>query len=219
MRIAQAMLTAALACPALFGQLIQPVQGGGYISAPGRFVVAAPSGRPLLVQGPNGVDFEAGESFDTWHKTVTIFADAQEELYALDDLTFDGIEMDAHPYKLKGIYPAYIYGFFKRGCAVQPLPGHENDSEYRKTCSAIRYARYFVEVDTRRNTVKTLQQDYFSGDGTVAPVAFAGPPNAVLELSGSVSPKFCSGVKRLNQPVETAFVVEVRKYPNFDWSH
>jgi hypothetical protein len=163
-----------------------------------------PLGRPSLVRGE-------GENGGNWYSPISVYSDADVELFVPENLTIGGVYWDGPSYKKDGTYKAYIYSLYKtdRDCRAHRIPaGHEKDVKWLQACEELRYSRRFVQVDTRKKTITVRQVILMESDGFPHP-ELIHYTDATIPLDGTVNPTLFQAVTRVTEMLER----ELRRHP------
>jgi hypothetical protein len=128
---------------------------------PGTLVVAGPFGRPVAVADEIG------------HMSIpiSIYSDSDLEIFVPDITSPGWIYWFAGGFRQTGVYEVYLYTYFKNNhwCMenVARATGRPKDPAVIEACSALRYRRRRIKVDTRKKTVQILQDYSMERDGAL----------------------------------------------------
>lgn len=168
--------------PALYASLLLLACICASAQEPGTLVVAGPFGRPVAVADEVG------------HMSIpiSIYSDPDLEIFVPDITSQGWIYWFAAGFRQTGIYEVYLYTYFKNNhwCMenVEPATGHPKDPAVIEGCTALRYRRRRIKVDTRKKTVQVLQDYSMEQDGaprTRENSWVSREPHALKEIAGS----------------------------------
>jgi hypothetical protein len=123
----------------------------------------APFGRPIAVM----------DDGDNWSIPISLYSDSDVELFVPDITTEGWISWHVKQFRETGKYGVYVYAFYKNDqlCRRERIPAeHKTDPKWLQSCSALRYQRKLVEVDTRKNTVRVYSVLVMQKDAVANPM-------------------------------------------------
>lgn len=135
----------------------------------------APFGRPIAVM----------DDGDNWSIPISLYSDSDVEIFVPDITTEGWISWHVKRFRETGKYGVYVYAFYKNDelCRRERIPAeHKTDPKWLQSCSALRYQRKLVEVDTRKNAVRVYSVLVMQKDAVANPMN-QKVLNAVLPLA------------------------------------
>ncbi|MGB9237043.1 MAG: hypothetical protein WCC04_21755 [Terriglobales bacterium] len=123
----------------------------------------APFGRPIAVM----------DEADNWSIPISLYSDSEVEMFVPDITTEGWIAWHIKQFRETGKYGVYVYTFFKNDqfCRRERIPAEDKtDPKWLEGCSALRYQRKLLEVDTRKNTVRVYSVLVMQKDAVANPM-------------------------------------------------
>jgi hypothetical protein len=123
----------------------------------------APFGRPIAVM----------DEGDNWSIPISLYSDSDVEIFVPDITTEGWISWHVKQFRETGKYGVYVYSFYKNDqlCRRERIPTeHKTDPKWLQSCSALRYQRKLVELDTRKNTVRVYSVLVMQKDAVANPI-------------------------------------------------
>lgn len=123
----------------------------------------APFGRPIAVM----------DDGDNWSIPISLYSDPDVEIFVPDITTEGWISWHVKQFRETGKYGVFVYAFYKNDelCRRERIPAeHKTDPKWLEGCSALRYQRKLVEVDTRKDTVRVYSALAMQKDAIANPM-------------------------------------------------
>jgi hypothetical protein len=122
----------------------------------------APFGRPIAVM----------DEGDNWPIPISLYSDSDVEIFVPDITTEGWISWHVKQFRETGKYGVYVYAFYKNDqlCRRRIPAEHKTDPKWLQSCSALRYQRKLVEVDTRKSTVRVYSVLVMQKDAVANPM-------------------------------------------------
>jgi len=112
---------------------------------------------------------------DNWSIPISLYSDSDVEIFVPDITTEGWIYWHVKQFREAGTYSVYVYAFYKNDelCRRERIPAeHKTDPKWLESCSALRYQRKLVEVDTRKNTARVSSVLVMKKDAVANPMDY-----------------------------------------------
>lgn len=145
----------------------------------GEMIIAGPFGRPIALLDKQGV----------WSAPISIYSDDDLETFIPDITTPGWVYWWGPHFQRTGEYLVDIYTYYKNDhwCLTHLVPaaGHST-AEFAQSCKAVLYRRGYYKIDTRKKTVRILEDCWMTSTMlSLSQTGFGGRTASFAELAGT----------------------------------